>query len=212
MTDRKPTCVACKGAGGGATYTAGTGIVIESNEISADTSVLATKVELADYQPILTEGTGISIDADNVISADIPGDFHIIPHTEYSDCFEPYDVSNRRITVKKDMLIQLMYVGSGLGSASYSLLYLPKGTVIHGDGYITLCNRVAGAPASLTIGTQILLSNNTSKEVYIAYNNVTASNGMITIKTISDVASLPCLDELNTSTSPTNGYRVFTRE
>ena len=46
MTDKKVTCVACKGAGGGATYTAGTGIVIENNEISADTSVLATKAEL----------------------------------------------------------------------------------------------------------------------------------------------------------------------
>lgn len=71
MTDRKPTCVACKGAGG-ANYTAGTGIVIESNEISADTSVLATKSELPDmddYQPKLTEGNGIDITSD-VISID----------------------------------------------------------------------------------------------------------------------------------------------
>lgn len=76
MTDRKPTCVACKGAGG-VDYTAGTGIVIENNEISADTSVLATKTELpdmSDYQEKLTAGSGITIDANNIISATGSGD------------------------------------------------------------------------------------------------------------------------------------------
>lgn len=71
MTERKPTCVACKGAGG-ADYTAGTGIVIEDKEISADTSVLATKTELpdmTDYQEKLTAGAGIDI-TDNVISCE----------------------------------------------------------------------------------------------------------------------------------------------
>ena len=72
MTERKPTCVACKGAGG-ANYTAGTGIVIENNEISADTTVL---------QPKLTAGTGISI-TDNVIYAE-DGTYVKVEDTDWS--------------------------------------------------------------------------------------------------------------------------------
>lgn len=116
MTERKPTCVACKGAGGGATYTAGDGIKIESNEISADTSVLATKTELPDmddYQEKLTAGTGIDI-TENVVSADtnvlalkseipeIPEDFELYTSTDWSKVIE---VVNSYIVPKKDCLI-----------------------------------------------------------------------------------------------------------
>lgn len=100
---RKPTCVACKGAGG-ADYTAGTGIVIESNEISADTTVL---------QPKLTEGTGIDI-TDNTVSADttvlalkseipeVPGDFELYTSTDWTQVIE---FTNSYLVPKKDCII-----------------------------------------------------------------------------------------------------------
>lgn len=47
--------------GGGSSYTAGDGIDISNNEISVDTTTI---------QPKLTAGTNITIDADNVISAE----------------------------------------------------------------------------------------------------------------------------------------------
>lgn len=124
MTDRKPTCVACKGAGG-ADYTAGTGIVIEDKEISADTSVLATKTELPDmteYQLKLVAGTGITIDADNVISA--MGDSGMSEHTatDWSDVFEITD--GGKLLVKKNAL--MIVTMEQLGDA---IIYLPKGTL-----------------------------------------------------------------------------------
>ena len=50
--------------GGGASYTAGEGIDITDNEISVDTETI---------QPKLTAGTNITIDEDNVISAEAGG-------------------------------------------------------------------------------------------------------------------------------------------
>ena len=55
-------------ASSGASYTAGDGIVIDNDEISVDTSVVATKTDLSAKQDTLTAGTGISI-SNNVISA-----------------------------------------------------------------------------------------------------------------------------------------------
>lgn len=55
-------------ASSGASYTAGDGIVIDNDEISVDTSVVATKTDLSAKQNTLTAGTGISI-SNNVISA-----------------------------------------------------------------------------------------------------------------------------------------------
>lgn len=56
------------GGGGGPTYTAGNGINITNDEISIDTDVVATKVDLESKQDTLTAGSNISI-VDNVISA-----------------------------------------------------------------------------------------------------------------------------------------------
>lgn len=56
------------GAGGGTDYTAGNGIDIQNDEISVDTSVVATKTDLESKQDTLTAGDNISI-VDNVISA-----------------------------------------------------------------------------------------------------------------------------------------------
>lgn len=56
------------GHGAGATYTAGNGIDITDDEISVDTSVVATKTDLETKQDTLTAGDNISI-VDNVISA-----------------------------------------------------------------------------------------------------------------------------------------------
>ena len=53
---------------GGSTYTAGNGIDITNDEISVDTSVIATKSDLAGKQNTLTPGSGITIQND-VISA-----------------------------------------------------------------------------------------------------------------------------------------------
>ena len=103
MTDRKPTCVACKGAGG-ANYTAGTGIVIESNEISADTTVL---------QPKLTAGSGIAITND-VISVDGAGSF-----TRYTETDWSIFVSNGVVT--EDLLIRFNENIRGF-------MFIPKGT------------------------------------------------------------------------------------
>lgn len=50
-----------EGGGGGTSYTAGDGINISNNEISVDTTTI---------QPKLTAGTNITIDANNVISAE----------------------------------------------------------------------------------------------------------------------------------------------
>lgn len=114
MTDRKVTCVACKGAGGGATYTAGTGIVIESNEISADTSVLATKTELPDmddYQEKLTAGTGIditsnevSVDTDTIaLKSDIVPGYELVAPTNYDSL---YEYTSTTLTLLKDIIIE----------------------------------------------------------------------------------------------------------
>lgn len=54
--------------GGGSTYTAGTGIDITGDVISADTTVLATQQDLTGKQDTLTAGTNITIQ-NNVISA-----------------------------------------------------------------------------------------------------------------------------------------------
>lgn len=54
--------------GGGASYTAGTGIDITNNEISVDTSVIATQNDISGLQPTLTAGDNISI-SNNTISA-----------------------------------------------------------------------------------------------------------------------------------------------
>lgn len=54
--------------GGGASYTAGSGIEIIDDEISVDTSVVATQTDLESKQDTLTAGDNISI-VDNVISA-----------------------------------------------------------------------------------------------------------------------------------------------
>ena len=56
------------GGGGGATYTAGNGIEIQNDEISIDTTVVATKTDLESKQDTLTAGDNISI-LNNVISA-----------------------------------------------------------------------------------------------------------------------------------------------
>ena len=56
------------GGGSGTSYTAGNGISISNDEISVDTSVVATKIDLSAKQNTLTAGTGISI-SNNVISA-----------------------------------------------------------------------------------------------------------------------------------------------
>lgn len=53
--------IAQGGGGGGSSYTAGDGIDITNNEISVDTTTI---------QPKLTAGTNITIDEDNVISAE----------------------------------------------------------------------------------------------------------------------------------------------
>lgn len=58
---------------GGSSYTAGNGIDITNDVISADTSVLATQTDLAGKQDILTAGTNITI-ANDTISASIPID------------------------------------------------------------------------------------------------------------------------------------------
>ena len=75
--------ISAAGGGGGSTYTAGTGINITNDVISVDSDSVAMKsdlpseeevefeeLDLDDYQKKLTEGTGISIDSDGVISAD----------------------------------------------------------------------------------------------------------------------------------------------
>ena len=54
-----------------APYSAGTGIDITSNVISADTTVLATKTDLLSKQDVLTEGNAIDIDEYGVISVDV---------------------------------------------------------------------------------------------------------------------------------------------
>jgi len=53
---------------GGSSYTAGNGIAIANDEISVDTSVVATKSDLSGKQNTLTPGSGITIQND-VISA-----------------------------------------------------------------------------------------------------------------------------------------------
>ncbi len=114
MTERKPTCVACKGAGGGANYTAGTGIKIESNEISADTSVLATKTELPDmddYQEKLTAGTGIDITSNEVsidqqtvaLKSDIIPGYELVSPEDYSSLVSSTSLS---LTLLKDICIE----------------------------------------------------------------------------------------------------------
>jgi hypothetical protein len=54
--------------GGGSSYTAGNGIDITNDEISVDTSVVATQTDLSGKQDTLTAGTNVSI-SNNVISA-----------------------------------------------------------------------------------------------------------------------------------------------
>ena len=102
MTERKPTCVACKGAGGGGTtYTAGEGIKIESNEISADTTVLQSK---------LTAGTGIdltndevSVDTDTVaLKSDIISGFELVDPSNYSSL---YTSTSTRLEFVKDVIM-----------------------------------------------------------------------------------------------------------
>ena len=131
---RKPTCVACKG-GSGADYTAGDGIVIESNEISADTSVLATKSELPDmndYQEKLTAGTGISIDSSNVISA---GDG---VWTNISKADAILHVTSRIPDTDILVRIQRTYIFND-GGTNYTLKCLAEKVMQKGVTFTSLC-------------------------------------------------------------------------
>ena len=174
MTERKPTCVACKGAGGGANYTAGDGIKIESNEISADTSVLATKTELPDmddYQPKLTAGSGIKI-TDDVISSEIEG------FTLYSENDWGRFINNSAVT--EDLLIRLSYQIKGM-------LYIPKGTpttflinnAFGTDGNPTLSNNIIAYTGN-TVGS--ILNSNNSVRLNVGKLNISSdSNGIYSI-------------------------------
>ena len=75
--------------GGGSTYTAGNGIDITNDEISVDTSVIATQTDLSGKQDTLTAGSNVSI-SNNVISA---------TDTTYS-AGEGIDITNNEISVE----------------------------------------------------------------------------------------------------------------
>lgn len=70
---------------GGTTYTAGNGIAIANDEISVDTSVVATQSDLSGKQNTLTAGSGITIDSNNVISASGGGSIQIDNQTIIND-------------------------------------------------------------------------------------------------------------------------------
>lgn len=157
MTERKPTCVACKGAGGGANYTAGEGIKIESNEISADTTVLQSK---------LTAGTGITIDVDNIISA-TGGDW--IEDTSY----EWSKFANNDVTLKD--LLFVVYTTYASTTGIYNAVLIKRGQSIASTYEINLPKRYADGN-ELTLLTTIKL-NEIVKD--IAATGVKARNTII---------------------------------
>ena len=176
MTDRKPTCVACKGAGGGATYTAGTGIKIESNEISADTTVL---------QPKLTAGDGIDITND-VISV-VGSGWKLVDPATTNNFHDLVDTTQGNVT--KDEYIICVYGNISADSTALcgiAYQYVPKNFQLsyYGAYNMNIGYHVGDFIGAMSIPLYSIFNaqNFLYADSYITQNSVN-SNGVVTIGT-----------------------------
>ena len=104
-----------EGGGGGTSYTAGDGINISNNEISVDTTTI---------QPKLTAGTNITIDANNVISAEGGGGATVVQTTGNSTA----DVMSQDATTK------MIYMSSStLNQLNIPVVYNSKSYIRIGE-------------------------------------------------------------------------------
>lgn len=106
--ERKPL----GGGGGGSSYTAGDGIEIENNTISVDTEVV---------QPKLTAGTNITIDADNVISAEGGSSVNVVQTTGTSttDVMSQKAVTDQLFHDNNRTRVQIGYSANATGGSYY---------------------------------------------------------------------------------------------
>ena len=183
------------GGGGGSTYEAGTGITIESDTISVDSTV-AFKSDI----PSFTEGEGITIDASDVISVDSTVAMKTDIPTSTSDLINNSGfITSDDLSVKKigwfpedgktwnDVLNELMFEG-GL-SADQALqevlamiptlpthnneagVILNRGEMFIINGYVKFAN------ADSPLGYDVLCTNESNRgSVYVINNSSVSSS------------------------------------
>lgn len=177
MTDRKPTCVACKGAGGGATYTAGNGISISAeNEISVDTTTIQEK---------LTAGDNITI-VDNVISAS-SGEWKIADPTKWGNCV------NNQYIAQYDMILYLK-----ANATNYYAFFLKKDCIVQDiiykrtinlKGWQRLAKENLFNNLSTSVNPTIALDTSYAQSggiLTITYDNTQTSNSIPKVSSYSD--------------------------
>ena len=190
--------IAQGGGGGGSSYTAGDGIDITNNEISVDTETI---------QPKLTAGTNITIDGDNVISAEGGGPIVVqTTGTSTTDVMSQdattkmvfSDTGNR---VKIGNNISLSSVGNSLYTAigSYSR--------VHGHGTAIGAYSDAGEYGVAIASGVINSVSATSGESAVAVGVQTNASGLFSVA-LGRGATAPSQGQFDISTGPreTSGY------
>lgn len=169
------------------TYTAGTGLQLSGTTFSVDNTI-ATKSELtaglATKQDTLTAGTGISIDTNNVISADIDGvTLYAQRPTGYSDRFNFYYEDTFTTMVTKAEMISLLEKGN------VKITYSPSAGVSWTesfDYFLLYGNELYFSTAVYSIGSPtfsqyVWLDGNNYATIYnfnvYSYNDFTGTDG-----------------------------------
>lgn len=186
-----------EGGGGGTSYTAGDGINISNNEISVDTDTI---------QPKLTAGTNITIDANNVISAEGGGGATVVQTigTSTTDVMSQKAVTDELFNGNNRNKIQIGNNASSTGGSYYESVAIGRNVQATGQDSTAIggIGTLATAAYSLSLGTGAN-SNSTcatalGKEAYARYQGSVA---------LGAFSSTSAIGEANIGSSDTSyGY------
>lgn len=139
-----------EGGGGGTSYTAGDGINISNNEISVDTTTI---------QPKLTAGTNITIDANNVISAEGGGGATVVQDigTSTTDVMSQKAVTDELYNNHSRGKVQIGASADSGSAGNISSIAIGTGSKSKNDGTIAI-----GTRASSLAGNDICLGTDSS--------------------------------------------------
>ena len=137
-----------EGGGGGTSYTAGTGISISNNEISVDTTTI---------QPKLTAGTNITIDANNVISAEGGGGATVVQTigTSTTDVMSQKAVTDELFNNNNRNMIQIGTSASSTGGSYFESVAIGRSATASGQDSTTIgaMNTTSSARGTTAIGS-----------------------------------------------------------
>ena len=134
-----------EGGGGGTSYTAGDGINISNNEISVDTDTI---------QPKLTAGTNITIDANNVISAEGGGGATVVQTigTSTTDVMSQKAVTDTLFHENNATRIQIGRNASSTGGSYYPSVAIGSGARASGGDTVVIGGGSASGSHSIALG------------------------------------------------------------